>query len=102
LAAILLNGLNGDLVVNGKSYNSQMPAWNTRDDEELAAVMTYIRSSWGNKADPVSRELVAAIRKEVEGKGEWNAASLAAFTASPSSGSSAAASTPAAGASPSK
>ena len=75
--------MNGEFQVNGKTYNSQMPAWEIREDEEIAAVLTYIRGSWGNKADPVPIGLVTAVRKEVAGKGEWRAASLAEFAASP-------------------
>ena len=82
LIAILLKGLNGEFQVNGKTYNAQMPAWEIREDEEIAAVLTYIRGSWGNAADPVPIGLVTAVRKEVAGKTEWRAASLAEFTAS--------------------
>jgi mono/diheme cytochrome c family protein len=83
LAAILLNGLNGEFVVNGQTYNSQMPAWGAlRDDEEIAAVMTFIRASWGNKAPAVAKEFVAGVRKEVETKGEWRAGTLAEFAKS--------------------
>lgn len=82
VAAILLNGLSGDLTVKGQPFNGAMPPWGTLDDEEIAAVLTYIRASWGNKADPISREFVAAVRKEVDGKGEWKATTLAAFAAS--------------------
>jgi mono/diheme cytochrome c family protein len=35
------------------------------DDEHIAAVLTYIRSNWENKATPVKPEQVAAARKEV-------------------------------------
>ncbi|MBS1834696.1 MAG: cytochrome c [Acidobacteria bacterium] len=83
LAALVLRGLGGDVTVAGKHFNSQMPAWDNRDDEEIAAVLTYIRNSWGNKADPLSKEFVAAVRKETEGKGEWRPASLDAFAATP-------------------
>ena len=82
LAAILLNGLTGEFVVKGQTYNSEMPTWAVRDDEEIAAVLTYIRATWGNKAAPVSKEFVASVRQEIDGKGGWKAASLAAFAAS--------------------
>ncbi len=82
LVAILLKGLSGELTVSGKPFNSQMPAWEIREDEEIAAVLTYIRSSWGNKGDPVSKDLVTAVRKETAGKNEWKSASLAEFAAS--------------------
>lgn len=79
LVAILLKGVSGELTVNGKIYNSQMPAWEIREDEEIAAVLTYIRASWGNKADRVPIDLVTAVRKETAGKPEWRAATLAEF-----------------------
>jgi len=42
-------------------------------------VLTYVRNSFGNKADPVSIDFVAAVRKEVENKGEWRIPALEAF-----------------------
>ena len=42
-----------------------MPAWAEHlNDQELAAVLTYIRNSWGNKAPAVKPEDVAAVRKK--------------------------------------
>lgn len=81
LVALVLKGMNGVLVVNSRMYNSQMPAWEIREDEEIAAVLTYIRSSWGNKADPVSIDFVAKVRAELEGRGEWRSGTLAEFAA---------------------
>ncbi len=82
LVAVLLNGITGELVVKGKTYNSQMPSWKLREDEEIAAVLTYIRASWGNAADSVPTNLVTTIRKELGDKGGWDAKSLAEFAAS--------------------
>jgi mono/diheme cytochrome c family protein len=82
LAAILINGINGELEVNGQKYNSQMPAWKDNyDDEEIAAVLTYIRASFGNKAEPVSKALVETVRKEVGAGGAWTSQTLAEFAA---------------------
>lgn len=65
-SAILLNGLKGPLVVNGVTYSGEMPAWrDLYSDEELAAVMTYVRNSWGNKASPLTQEIVAKVRKDL-------------------------------------
>lgn len=65
MARIILNGLEGKIVVKGQPFNNVMPAWrNTLTDEQIAAVMTYIRQSWGNKASPIKPALLAAIRKE--------------------------------------
>ena len=65
-SAILLNGLKGPITVNGAVYSGEMPAWrDLYDDEELAAVLTYARNSWGNKASPVSSQIVAKVRVDL-------------------------------------
>ena len=83
LTGILLRGLKGELTVNGAKYNGEMPAWRDAfNDEEIAALATYIRNTWGNKAPPVSKELVASTRKELaEQSGSWVAETLAAWAA---------------------
>jgi nitrite reductase (NO-forming) len=47
--------------VNGKSYNSQMPALNL-SDEDVANALTYIYNSWGNAGHEVLPSEVAAVR----------------------------------------
>lgn len=65
LAALALHGINGTLTVKGISYAGAMPGFAAQlQDAELAAVLTYIRSQWGNSAPPVSVETVASVRKE--------------------------------------
>ncbi|HTW84192.1 MAG TPA: cytochrome b N-terminal domain-containing protein [Candidatus Sulfotelmatobacter sp.] len=61
---IVSNGLTGSISVNGASFNGQMPAWkgNLKPDQ-IAAVITYIRSAWGNKASPVTTAQVTAAQK---------------------------------------
>ena len=63
LISILLHGVQGELEVNGNKYNGVMPAFGTLADAELAAVLSYIRSDWGNKAPPVMVAAVAAQRE---------------------------------------
>lgn len=53
------NGLSGKITVNGKEYDSVMPAVNL-DDEKTANVVTYIMNSWGNKGGEITPEDVAA------------------------------------------
>jgi mono/diheme cytochrome c family protein len=68
LSAVMLHGLQGPLTgVRGGTYGTQqMPAWATvLSDEKMAAVMTYIRGSWGNKADAVKPDEVAATRTKL-------------------------------------
>lgn len=59
----VLNGLEGELVVNGKSYNVPMPAQNYLTDEQIADVLNYVRNSWGNKAKAITESMVKAERK---------------------------------------
>ena len=62
---IVLHGLQGSVKVKGNTYNGVMPAWGTQlSDAEIAAVLTYARSSWGNSAPEVETETVEALRKE--------------------------------------
>ena len=56
-------GLQGSIVVNGKTYNSVMAALGLSDDE-VADVMNYINNSWGNKNDKMVTEAeVSKIKK---------------------------------------
>lgn len=64
LIRMLLNGISGPFYVNGELYNEEMPAYDYLSDEEIAAVLSYIRQDFGNDADPVSAEEVVAIRQE--------------------------------------
>ncbi len=64
LVRILLHGLQGPVQVKGNTYNGAMPAWNMLKDEEIAAVLTYVRNEWGNSAPPITAEQVAKIRAE--------------------------------------
>lgn len=65
LSRIILQGLNGPVEVKGEIWNGVMPAHRhlpELDDETLAGLMTYVRRSWGNKADPVSVSTAAKSR----------------------------------------
>jgi cbb3-type cytochrome c oxidase subunit III len=63
LIATLLNGRSGPIQANGKTYGGVMPAWKSSlTDVEIAAVLTYVRSAWGNGGAIVSEEQVAAAR----------------------------------------
>lgn len=54
-----------DTVVHGRRGKlGQMPAWGPKlTDQEIAAVVSYIRNAWGNKAPNIKPEDVAAARK---------------------------------------
>jgi glucose/arabinose dehydrogenase len=62
LITVLLNGLQGPITIDGKSFNYVMPPHNFLKDEELSQVLTYIRKSFGNNADAVTTEEVRKMR----------------------------------------
>ncbi len=64
LIRAVLEGLSGEIEVNGKKYNQEMPGFQTQlSDQEIAVVLTFIRSSFGNHASEVSPVEVAELRK---------------------------------------
>jgi len=60
--AIVLRGLQGPITVKGQSYNGAMVPWAALSDAQIASVVTYVRSSWGNTASAVTATDVAAVR----------------------------------------
>lgn len=63
--AIVIHGLQGEITVKGTKYNSQMMAYGTgapMTDDEIAAVLTYVRSNFGNSAPAVTPAEVAKVR----------------------------------------
>lgn len=73
LIRILLHGMTGETEVNGVTYSGAMPPWGTfLNDAQIAAVLTYIRSSWGNEAEAVTPAEVAQVRAATQDrKGPW-------------------------------
>lgn len=70
LTHILLHGVNGEMQVKGVTYKGAMPAWKALSDDELAAVMSYIRSEWGNQAAAIKPETVKAEREATQSRTE--------------------------------
>lgn len=60
---VVLKGLTGAITVNGSKYNGVMPGLPQLSDTEVANVLTYVYSSWGNKAQTVTAAQVATARK---------------------------------------
>jgi mono/diheme cytochrome c family protein len=71
LVQILLHGIQGELIVKGESYNGVMPAFSQLTDDELAAVLTYIRQDWGNAGSAITADQVANGRDRFPGRGPW-------------------------------
>jgi glucose/arabinose dehydrogenase/cytochrome c553 len=64
LISVVLNGLQGPVQVKGLPYNEVMPAHGTfLKDDEVAQVITYIKSNFGNTPGVVTPDEVAAVRK---------------------------------------
>jgi mono/diheme cytochrome c family protein len=80
LDKIVLNGVDGFLKVKGETYNGAMPAWeDVLNDDQIASILTYIRSAWGNEAPAVTAETVAEDRAEFSDHDDpWTAKELEA------------------------
>jgi nitrite reductase (NO-forming) len=63
---IVMNGLNGPVTVNGKQYNSVMPPMSQLNDDEVANILTYVLSSWGNKGPAITAAQVAEVRAKTK------------------------------------
>jgi mono/diheme cytochrome c family protein len=76
---ILLHGVTGPIEVAGETFNGMMPPWGgTLKDEDIAAVLTYVRSTWGNTGAPITAAKVASIRAATTSRTTpWTAAELA-------------------------
>lgn len=64
LIGVVMNGLEGSIVVNGETYINAMPQHSFLSDEEIARVLTYIRQSFGNNASEITIEEVSKVRKK--------------------------------------
>ena len=65
LIGVILNGLQGEIKVNGETWNGVMPAHGGYlDDHAIASITTYIRSSFGNKASVISSLEVSKVRND--------------------------------------
>ncbi len=73
IVKIVLHGFTGPMTVNGQHFNNTMAPWGKLlTDAEIASVLTYIRSEWGNDAPPITAEFVEKIRKQTaDRKNPW-------------------------------
>ena len=69
---VVLHGAVGPITVKGNLFNNNMLAWGpSLDDEQIAAVLTYVRSEWGNKAGAVKPEQVKKIRSQLADRANY-------------------------------
>jgi len=60
---IVINGLQGEIEVNGEVYNQTMPPQNYLTNKQIAEVLSFLRQNFENKADSVKVKEVNIIRK---------------------------------------
>ena len=59
----------GPVTVNGKEYTGAMtPFESMLNDEEIAAVLTYVKNSFGNNSGTIQAEQVRKVRDEMKDK----------------------------------
>ena len=62
LINLMLNGQQGEITVNGQTFKGVMPAHHYLSDAQIADVLTFIRSNYGNNADAVTPAEVSRLR----------------------------------------
>ena len=71
LIKLAMYGLTGALELNGKKYDGQVPMTpfgGMLNDAEMASVLTFVRNSFGNQADPVLAPQVQKVRAANPGR----------------------------------
>ena len=63
LIQIILNGLEGEIMVNGEAFVGAMPPLEYLADREIAQILTYIRSNFDNNAGEVRVDEVQGVRR---------------------------------------
>lgn len=77
LVRIVLNGLRGPIKVKGQMYELDMPALGVLTDEQIAAVLTYVRREWNHSFSAVSPATVKQVREATAKREDaWTSADL--------------------------
>jgi mono/diheme cytochrome c family protein/glucose/arabinose dehydrogenase len=77
LISIVLHGLEGPITVRGLRYQQSMPPVSLGSDEDIAAVLTYVRHAWGNESPAVTPSMVSKVRESTRDRqGPLRAADL--------------------------
>ena len=63
LIRIVLHGVRGPMVVDGKTYDREMPGFGqVLSDTEVASLISYVRRLFGAPSEPVTVEMVSRVR----------------------------------------
>jgi mono/diheme cytochrome c family protein/glucose/arabinose dehydrogenase len=77
LGRIAINGVRGPIRVGDRRFGLEMPALGVLNDEQLAAIFTYVRREWGHAASPVEADTVKQIRTTIADRQDaWTEAEL--------------------------
>ncbi|WP_027892509.1 c-type cytochrome [Calidithermus chliarophilus] len=68
LVQVMLYGLTGEITVKGQKYNGAMPAFAQLSDDQVAAVLNHVSTSWGNKLPQGQKAFTAAEVKAQRAK----------------------------------
>jgi mono/diheme cytochrome c family protein len=60
--------VTGEITVMGNSFKGAMPSFQKLGDAELAAVASYVRSEWSNRAAPIKPDVFEGERKAGAGR----------------------------------
>ncbi len=60
---VLIHGRQGEIAVNGQTYNNNMPSL-LLSDEDIANALTYTYNSFGNSGKEVTPDEVRVLRAE--------------------------------------
>ncbi|NGM73934.1 c-type cytochrome [Sphingobacterium sp. SGL-16] len=64
LVCIIKNGLDGEIVINGETFNQNMPALSTLNDVDIAYILTYVTTHFGDADSTFTQEEVAQSLKD--------------------------------------
>ena len=61
----MLHGVRGSIEVSGETYDREMLGFGqVLTDQQIASLLTYVRSQWGDIDRPVSKDNVKRIRRD--------------------------------------
>ena len=78
LVLIALHGVAGPMEIHGKEFDLEMPGFGEiLGDEDLAALLTYVRRRFGEPSPPIAAGAIAKIREDYRDRTEyWTADEL--------------------------
>ncbi len=76
LIRVVLHGMQGPIVIDGQQYDEVMPGHGFLGNNDVAALLTYVRNRFGDGADPVHDSEVLLVRNSEDRDEPWEASDL--------------------------